>query len=318
MATTKPGAVSRRVAPFAPLAIALLAQTAVLKLPPGTVAAEHPPDEAAVCGDEIPTSQECHSEYPTGCSQAAKYDPYLNLLKNQLVSPLKKPARTFTGDTYAALEERLPPALSSDNHEDFKTELAALGEGRVVALIGYLYDAKKGGKESSNCQLSDPDDIDFHLGIGFDRDLAAAVAAEAQLTPDERKKLHQELKVSSHIVEVTPHWRASFKPTWTLATFAPAVGRQVRVVGQLLVDNEHFSAKDDCAFPDAGPRCFRASVWEIHPVTRFQVCTNGDSCTGTSSNGWVDVENLGTTQTSPSPGTASPSPPPPAAPATHG
>jgi len=305
MATSKPGAVSRRVAPFAPLAIALLAQTAVLKLPSGTVAAEHPPDEAAVCGEEIPTFQECHSEYPNGCSQAARYDPYLNLLKNQLVPPTRKPVRTFTGDAYAALEKRLPSALTNDNHEDFKSELAALDEGRVVALIGYLYDVKKGGKESSNCQLSDPDDIDFHLGIGFDRDLAASAAAEAQLTSDERKKLHEELKVSSHIVEVTPHWRASFKPAWTLATFAPAVGHQVRVVGQLLVDNEHFSAKDDCAFPGAGPKCFRASVWEIHPVTRFQVCTSGDSCTGTSSSGWVDLENFGTA-------------PPPAAPATHG
>ena len=309
-----PATVSRRVAPFAPLAIALLAQAALLEPRPGETVAEHPVDEAIACGEGIPTFQECHSEYPTGCSQAARYDPYLNLLKNQLIPPTRKPLRTFTGDEYGALEERLPAALTKENHEEFKDELAAIGEGRVFALIGFLYEAKKGGKESSNCQLTDADDIDFHLGIGFDPDLAAAAAAKKGLTPAERKKLQEEIKVSSHIVEVTPHWRAAFKPDWTLDMFEPAIGRQVRVVGQLMLDSEHYSAKDDCAFPDAGPKCFRASSWELHPVTRFQVCTNGDSCTATS-RGWVDIEKLGPAQ---EPAPAAPSSAPPPAPAAPG
>jgi hypothetical protein len=303
-----PGAVSRRVAPFAPLAIALLVQTALLKPGPSvTLAEEHPVDEAVACGDEIPTFEECHGEYPTGCSPAARYDPYLNLLKNQLVPPTKKPIRTLTGDEYGALEERLPPALTKENHGELKDEVAALGEGRVFAVIGFLYDVKKGGKESSNCQLTEADDIDFHLGIGFDPDLAAAAATKKDLTPAERKKLEQEIKVSSHIIEVTPHWRALFKPNWTLAMFAPAVGHQVRVTGQLLLDSEHYSPKDDCAFADAGPKCFRASSWELHPVTRFQVCTTGDSCTATS-RGWVDIEKFGAAE-APPPGPAAPTTP---------
>ncbi len=308
-----PGTVSRRVAPFAPLAIALLAQAALLKPgPSATAAEEHPVDEAVACGDEIPTFEECHSEYPTGCSPAARYDPYLNLLKNQLVPPTKRPLRTLTGDEYAGLEERLPPALTKENHGELKDEMAALGEGRVFAVIGYLYEAKKGGKESSNCQLTDADDIDFHLGIGFDPDLAA-VAAKKEHSPEER----EEIKRASHIVEVTPHWRATFKPAWTLATFTPAIGRQVRVVGQLLADSEHYVPKDDCAFPDAGAKCFRASVWELHPVTRLQVCTNGDSCTATSG-GWVDIEKFGAAQAPATPAAASAGSPQPATPTTNG
>jgi hypothetical protein len=287
------GTVSRRVAPFAPLAIAMLAQTALLRTgPSATVSEEHPADEAAVCGEEIPSYEECHSEYPNGCSAAARYDAYVNLLKNQLVRPTKRPLRFFTGDELGALEQRLqslPEELTKTNHIDLMDDLSRLGEGHVVGMVGFLYYVKKGGKESSNCQLTDADDIDLHIGIGFDPQVAAKLASKKKLTSDERSEIHQ----SSVIVEVTPHWRAQFNPAWTLAAFTPVVGRQVRVVGQLLADSEHYVAKDDCGFADAGSTCWRASIWELHPVTRFEVCNDGDSCTETSRN-WVDLEDFGT------------------------
>ncbi len=286
--TTSPGVVSRRIAPFAPLAIALLAQTALLGGGTATTSTEHNADTAAVCGDEIPTYQECHSEYPTGCSKAANYDAFLNFLKNQLVAPTVAPLRFLTRDDYGKLEQSLPPALSKSNHEVFKDDLAALGDGHAAGIVGYLYYAKKGGKESSNCQLTDPDDIDFHIGIGFDPQFAAKLASRQKLTSDEHTTMNQ----SSVIIEMTPHWRAQFRPTWKVDLLTPAIGHQVRVVGQLLVDNEHFDPKDDCAFPGAGTTCWRASVWELHPVTQFQVCANGSSCTETSG-GWVDLEDFG-------------------------
>ena len=285
------GVVSRRLMPFAPLVIAMLAQTALIgtgSKGPSSGETEHGPDTAAVCAEEIPSYQECHSEYPTGCSLAAGYDAYLNLLKNQLVSPNLAPLRAFTRDDYGKLEQSLPQELTKSNHEQFMNELSALGDGHVVSLTGYLYYAKKGGKESSNCQLTEPDDIDYHIGIGFDPALAGKLGAKTKLTTDEHAQINQ----SSVIVEMSPHWRAQFQPAWTLAALAPVVGRQVRVVGQLLVDNEHFDPKDDCGFPGAGPACWRASVWELHPVTRFQVCNSG-TCSETGG-GWVDLEDLGT------------------------
>ncbi|HYX25172.1 MAG TPA: hypothetical protein VFC23_13545 [Thermoanaerobaculia bacterium] len=286
--TTSPGVVSRRIAPFAPLAIALLAHTALLGGGTATTSTEHGPDTAAVCGDEIPTFQECHSEYPTGCSSSAGYDAYLNLLKNQLVAPTIAPQLFLAHADYGKLEQGLPPALSKKNHEVFKDDLAKLGDGRVASVVGFLYYAKKGGKESSNCQLGDPDDIDFHIGIGFDPQFAAKLATKAKLTSDDHSTMNQ----SSVIVEMTPHWRAKFRPTWNLAVLTPAIGHQVRVAGQLMVDNEHFDPHDDCAFPGAGTACWRASVWELHPVTRFEVCSTGNSCTETSG-GWVDLEDFG-------------------------
>src|SRR3954451_11008426 len=92
---TSPAPISRRLMPFAPLVIAMLAQTALIGTGtgthPGTETAEHGPDTPAVCEEEIPTYQECHSEYPNGCSKAAGYDAYVNLLKNQLISPDQAP-----------------------------------------------------------------------------------------------------------------------------------------------------------------------------------------------------------------------------------
>lgn len=277
------GAASRFVLPFVPLAIALVAQGALL----GSGTGSQPDDTAAVCGDDVATYQECHSDYPTGCSAAGKYDAYLNLLKNQLVSPASAPQRYLAGSDYAAMEQALPSDLTKTNHGDEKDALAAIGDGHVVGLVGYLYYAKKGGKESSNCELTDPTDIDFHIGIGFDPALAAKLAEHAKLTSDERTVLDQ----SSVIVEMTPHWRARYEPSWTLDLLQPIVGRQVRVTGQQLADNEHFDPKDDCGVQDAAAKCWRASIWELHPVTRFEVCTSG-TCTATTGS-WVALEDLG-------------------------
>jgi len=301
---TSSGVVSRRVAPFVPVAIALLAQTALL---PGSTTTQGP-DTAAICSEEIPSYQECHSEYPTGCSKAGGYDPYLNLLKNQLVPPAKAPFQFLDRESYAKLEMSLPPDLSKDNHEDFKDQLAALGEGQVAGLIGYLYYAKKGGKESSNCQLTEPTDIDFHIGIGFDAGLAGKLAGKGSLTTEEKSAL----KKQSVIVEMTPHWRAQFQPNWELAALTPAIGHKVRVTGQLLVDNEHFESKDDCSFSGASSACWRAGVWELHPVTGFQVCGTGEDCDANST-GWIDLLDFDAAPT-PAPKSA-PAPATPPAPA---
>src|SRR2546422_9902715 len=67
---------SRHVAPFAPLVLALLLSRAVL--PSG----EEPPETtgavaAAKCDDEVDNFQACHERFPTGCTQAGKYDAYV-------------------------------------------------------------------------------------------------------------------------------------------------------------------------------------------------------------------------------------------------
>jgi|HubBroStandDraft_3_1064219.scaffolds.fasta_scaffold03153_7 hypothetical protein len=289
-ASSRKGTVSRRLLPFVPVALGVLAQSGVVGSGGGTAATQSAPGpndtKPAVCGDDITDFHVCHSDYPTGCSAKAGYDGYLNYLKNQLVDPARTPeGKPMTPADFIGLDGNLPSGLAKNNHEQFKTDMDKLGEGKVVVLTGYLYYAKKGGAESSNCGLVDPEDIDYHIGIGPESDLVAKLASGKALSGPDKKTMD----TTSVVVEMTPHWRAQFKPAWNLPLVQGVVGRQVRIFGQLLADNEHADPKDDCAFQGHSDRCWRASVWELHPVTRFEVCT-ADSCDPAGDDAWADLE----------------------------
>src|SRR5207247_2408946 len=116
---------SRRVAPFAPLAIALLMSRAVLPGREGKLAESATPNdvEAARC-DDVLDFQDCHTRFPTGCSASAGYDPYLTLLKNQLPPPsLASGASVLKQDNFQDSDRRTPPALDKSNRLDHKDEL---------------------------------------------------------------------------------------------------------------------------------------------------------------------------------------------------
>jgi len=282
---------ARHVAPFAPLALAL----AMGQMPASNPSAadlagpDHPPDNvtAVQCEDNIADFQECHANYPTGCSKAAGYDAYLNYLKNG--TPSAASGITFLDQSaFDNLNTNTPDDLGKgNNHADFKDELSKLGEGSQYGLIGYLYYYQSTGAESSNCQLTGVENVDFHIGIGFDSSLASQVAS----TPKPQAALKKQLQQNSVIVEMTPHYRAQFQPdAWTLANLKPALGHKVKIVGQLLVDSEHNKPADNCALQGTSAQanhCWRYSIWELHPVTSFAYC-NDDSCTQ-DSNDWVPL-----------------------------
>jgi hypothetical protein len=288
-------------APFAPLALALVMGHLPATAPSGAALKEMavPDNVTAVrCEDNIANYEECHSKYPTGCSPTAGYDSYLNYLKNLVPQGPQQPVKYLAKDDYDALNKDTPSGLSKANHADFKDQLQKLGEGQTYGVVGYLYYSQPGGQESSNCELpkSDPEatDIDYHIGIGFDPALAQQ-AAEAKGKPD--TALKKELQQNSVIVEMTPQYRGlpALQGQWTLEALKKGLGRQVAVIGQLLIDNEHNIASDNCALAItiAGSHCWRYSIWELHPVTGFKVCASeSNSCTADSAN-WVDLGGLG-------------------------
>ena len=301
------GTTARAVLPFVPLAIALLASRALI--PSTGPAPANPtfastvsttdPSAPAKCG-EVGDFRQCHSDYPSGCSLSAAYDGYLNLLKNQDVPPPppSRAERYLTSlQDYRALEAGTPTELSKRNHSQFKDQLAKLGEGQIYGIVGYLYYAKESGKESSNCELGDHDAVDYHIGIGFDPQLAPTGKAKGQ----ELKNLEQ----NSVIVEMTPHYRFNYHPDWDIDAVLSAVGKQVRVVGQLIIDSEHNNAAQNCGFsnPDMA-KCWRASSWELHPVMQFQVCASG-TCTATLGD-WVELTGKALDAQAPFPETAKP------------
>lgn len=259
------------------------------------VETEAPPSTEISRADAVPAQcddvldfQDCHSRFPTGCSQAAGYDADLNFLKNLLIpAPAAgTPIQFLSQQDFQNLDANLPDGLSKNNHANFADQLSQLGEGQMRGVTGFLYYAQPSGVESSNCQLANTDglgsNVDFHIGIGF--------SPVSDLPGSDKKTLQQ----NSIIVEMTPHSRFNFKPNvWTLANVTNAVGKQVKVVGQLLVDSEHNVASQNCALASTAKQkqsCWRASVWELHPVVSFQVC-NADSCAQDDSN-WVELDQL--------------------------
>lgn len=285
---------ARTVGPAIPLAIALLYNAVVSPTKGGGGAVPIGPSakvEAVVCGESVEDFNACHSEYPTGCSASGSYDPYLNLMKNQTAWRSMTPEKYFTGlQDFDQLErqlEQLPGAgLSKSNHGDYLTQLADMGEGRIHGVIGYLYDIKVEGKESSNCQLDpgvDNENVDFHIFIGFDPAVAEKIRDKKALTTAEKAAT----KKQSVIVEMTPHYRDRNHPEWTAQAVQAQEGQQVKVLGQLMVDNEHDVSGQNCGRKDATANCWRGTVWELHPVTDFEVCTGG-SCTQTSA-GWTPL-----------------------------
>jgi len=247
---------------------------------------------AAVCEDVL-DFQDCHSRYDTGCSPSGGYDAYLNLLKNKLIPPI--PATTsvqyLTQQDFQHLDSNTLAGLGggSKNHADFKGQLDQLGEGKTFRLIGYLYYVKESGMESSNCELpkDDPEgsNVDYHIGIGFDPGVAAKLHNKVALTPEEKKELTQ----TSVIVEMTPHYRFTYENgIWTYDALKQIIGSQVRVTGQLLVDSEHNVAGQNCAL-GVTLKCWRASVWELHPVTGFQLCKDTANACAPDSQAWAEL-----------------------------
>jgi hypothetical protein len=268
-----------------PLAIGLGAMVTVPKLP--TEPAATTTSVVSVTGVENATAQvcaevedsnDCHSRYPAGCNTNGKYDAALAFLKDKTEFPAQ-PEAFFEKADFMKKEAEIPSGLRKNNHKDLAGQLAAMGEGRVFATIGYLYSIKQESKESCNCELDTPDAVDYHMYIGYDSARAKAFekkTAKAGL-PDEGEAV---------IVEMTPQYRNRFHPEWDIATLKTFVGKQVKVTGQLLADNEHFVKGQDCALGKSA-NCFRATIWELHPVTGFQICDKGD-CTATSGV-WTDV-----------------------------
>ena len=250
--------------------------------------------QVETCQD-VANFEDCHDNYPTGCSnsQSPNYDAYLNFVKNQLpTGPLDSDAVLEAGD-FTALEDKLPAGLGSRNHAHYAEELQTMGEGQVRMVEGYLYyvvdtGKKSSGGETSNCQLLGDSNADYHIGIGFDAGVAQQLTGHGHSHPPLK-----ELEQSTVIVEMTPHYRAQFHPQWTFAQVSKALGRHVLVIGQLMADNEHAKAKDDCGNPNSNTQtCWRATIWELHPVMQFYVCTGTHACDPGDLTTWTRLEDL--------------------------
>ena len=125
-------------------------------------------------------------------------------------------------------------------------------DNSAARIEGFVFDVKPGGVESANCGGRDLADRDTHIEI---------VANLDDTGPTKRL-----------IVEVTPRVRAMAATSgqdWSTEALLGLKGHRVKITGWMLFDSEHVDESENTA-----PRKrdnWRATAWEIHPVTRISV-----------------------------------------------
>jgi hypothetical protein len=264
------------------------------------------------CGNNAATGPACHKNYAAGCalpkdpnhkgkfgppdpSYVPRYDAYLAYFKNQMPTVLPKSQGMLTQVDFVSKYRsalKTTPKITQSNHKAVSAQMLALGEGQYYTVVGYLYyETLSSGGESCNCdiQKSDPGD-DYHIGIGFDEGLAATAE---QVNNNHKDLKFDSLQKGSIVIEMTPHYRAKYhNGKWTEPKLDKALGYQVKVVGQLLLDNDHMGADAVCSAPNASADCWRMSPWELHPVTEFYVCRNKKGCDANSITGWIALDDF--------------------------
>jgi hypothetical protein len=120
-------------------------------------------------------------------------------------------------------------------------------------VIGYVKDVKPGGIETVNCKTKDKKLRDTHIELVLDA-----------MNEDKNKVF---------IVEITPRLRkimAEKGEDWSTSMIrAKYLGRWVEVEGWMFYDTEHANMSENTR--PGNPKNWRATAWEIHPVTKLKV-----------------------------------------------
>jgi len=261
-------AVSRRVAPFAPLALALLMNAA----PPAP--SHQPKGQANATGGVftpacMPFKGEKNSAIDDRCgidggsSNPAKQAQ--SRAKNNLCAA-KGPSQPITYQELLDLQQQ-SNKQNVKNLED-RSPLTDMGEGRFVEYVAFIQDAHysdvaKG--EAVNCNIPGNDTNDIHIVL-------------VQNPTDD--------PCSSTTAEMIPHFRPS---SWTAPNLMAVKQHPVKVHGPLFYDDAH----TPCT-ATSRPNPKRASLWEIHPVYAMEVCRmlDLDQCRNSkNASDWVSLDN---------------------------
>lgn len=218
-----------------------------------------------------------------GCTDPYTPAAYLNIQKRR-TTPTSSSVVRLTFDDFRVLQDRAEEIFDGHYHTLSKTQRVRLrklamngqdvGEGSLVEITGFITvlpaksepHANTSG-ETVNCRLTGPNNNDFHVSI----------------VPDTNTKEWQGV-----VVEMVPQRRPD---TWTESRLKDQVQqkrRMVRVRGLLFFDNHHRVNDDEAHNISNQPK--RMSLWEIHPVTEFDVCMQA-TCTATGP-GWVSLKEL--------------------------
>lgn len=153
-----------------------------------------------------------------------------------------------------------------------RAPLKRLGEGKLVTLSKvFVLIARQEGGESVNCGK----DVEGKPTVN-DHDIHISLVSSPNLDPKTDE-------CSSVVAEMSPHHRPD---SWTHGNVEKVakLNLPVRVTGQLYFDSSHFPCKGGVGVGAGNPK--RKSLWEIHPIYKFEVCTADCDGEGT----WVTLD----------------------------
>lgn len=153
-----------------------------------------------------------------------------------------------------------PPRPGKINHSITLSALLGPGDDRSrwssgsgADVTGYVLDVKPGGPETCNCGEKDSKHSDTHIElVQHATDTAMSQSVVVEVTP----RL-QSIMQSRGIDWSTNGLRQKYLHKW------------IRVRGWMLFDSQHTNAAENTN-PD-GAHNWRATAWEIHPVTSIQL-----------------------------------------------
>jgi hypothetical protein len=196
-----------------------------------------------------------------------------NAAKNNFCA--STPAKAITIDDLIALQQKVEANADinfGDENSDTRKKgpttdrapLRKLGEGKQVTLKAFVLKARPEGGESVNCgkAVSGENSHDVHISLVASADVADECAGV--------------------VAEMSPHRRPD---AWTHLTVQKVADARVpvRVTGQLFFDSSH----EPCVRGQkVRSNPMRASLWEIHPIYKFEVCTA--DCDGAGQ--WVPLD----------------------------
>jgi hypothetical protein len=153
--------------------------------------------------------------------------------------------------------------VPQDNQIDHSITLSAMlapGDDKTrwsstsgAEVTGFVLDVKPGGGETCNCGKTDEGHIDAHIELVLNSTDTAGT--------------------QSVVVEVTPRLRAIMGTSgtdWSTKTLKKQFRHKwLKVRGWMTFDSQHANAAENTN--PGGANNWRATAWEIHPVTDMQI-----------------------------------------------
>jgi hypothetical protein len=245
-------------------------------------AAQFSSEATAAQGAKLFTAECANPQYPgkptvmdrSSCPAAGNGGPHgieinQNKAKNNFCAS-GKPEQTTIADMIAlqkAVEKANPPIPwgSPAKTTQDRSGLEGFGELQPAVLTGYLaYEAQEGA-ESVNCKGTVPDQDAYH-------------DIHMSIVPTKGGN-----QCDGIVAEMIPHYRPD---SWNPTNLKEIQNAQllVRVTGSRMFDSAHVPCNGENG---VGSNPKRRSLWEIHPIYKFEVCTEGACSNGS---GWVDLE----------------------------